>query len=790
MKLKILLVVILFLFSQSSYSQKAAEQFYSFRSNYSSLTKTKQAINSLHFRSLVPLSYTEVATSDVYKNSIFSRSFINGSRTVDLVINKHPDSGYEVFIYGKSGSAVNPDLVTISNSADQIFSSKNNSEAEYAYQVYNCSYISADRAVGMLKGLGYNVVEFSVARGTTENEAIYQPIFDTSVSLPYIIKMLDATKTSLLDPAPTEQMQSNQRVDGSMAAIPEIGGTYLHQSTPGETQQRLLLVYDKNNPEDLQTLLSLLRDKIDQPAKQIVIEALVIEMNVNDVKDLGVEMNWANRNTSAQSSKFDEFGSITPFTFIFERNAQNQSKFTTTVKTLISQGKAEVLSNPSVLVLDGRQARIQIGQQVPVSQSTAIQGSTTQSVSYVPVGIVLNLRPRISEDETDITMQVETIVSAVDKSAVIPTPTGQQTVLLAPTIDNRQVQTFVRVSNNTPFIIGGLISTEKSVKNTGIPILMDIPLVGWIFGSTKDQIVKKEVIIVLTPHIVPLEEKNFSYVIPKDADIFDSFEHTLFRNAYRVRSNDVYDLNFITEALQVKNIQAEFKNKLELNPNLQENKKITGIVKGNIPGEDVLVKRMLWDIVRKLKYYENIPTEKIILFTPEKDPTQFKLTFLEQELNKVGSSSLLLNFQEERLKSSTRPFTQPTANIKSENLKNLTQSGNAYVSELRRLNEDKVLAPVIALNSQSMFGGLTTLDVLKTVLVIRRIIQINSDLKMTIADMYAGKQILFPAVDDLQTRFHVVDGVTAKLFYEVCDYYYAFERKFQSEVNELRATVK
>lgn len=793
----LILIISVTVISVNLYSQKPSEQNH-FRSNYSSLTKTKQAVNSLVYRSLISLSYLEVLSSDNYKTSAFVRSFsksvsANEVRTIDIVINKHPDGGYEIFLYGRSGaSLINPDIAIIASTAEQIFSAKTvSAQEEYAYEVYYCSYISSDRAVGMLKGLGYNVVEFSTSKGSLENETFYQPIFDASISLPYIIKMLDAPKTSLMDPSPSEQMQTSQRNEGSMAGIPEIGGTYLHQATPGETQQRLLLVYDKNELEGLQTLLSLLRDKIDKPARQIVMEALVIEMNMNDVKDLGVETGWSDNNKSVQSSKFDDYGNITPFTFIFEKDAVNQAKFKTTIKTLISQGKAEVLSNPSVLVLDGRQARIQVGQQVPVSQSTSVQGATTQSVSYIPVGIVLNLRPRISEDETEITMQVETIVSAVDKSAVIPTPTGQQSVLLAPTIDNRQVQTFVRISNNTPFIIGGLISSEKSTRQTGIPFLMDIPYVGWIFGSTKDQTIKKEVIIVLTPHIVPVQEKNFSYVIPKDDKIFDSFEHTLFRNAYRVRNNDVYDLNFITEAIQVKKIQKEFTDKVASNPLLENNPSVKNIIKGNIPGEDVLVKRMLWDIVRKLKYYENVPAEKIIIFTPDKDPSQFKLTFLDQELTKLrGSQTLLLNFQKESLTSSSKPFTQPTANLVVDKSKELLQNGNGYVSALRLQNNNKAVAPVIAINSTTMFGGLSTIDVLKAVLVIRRILQLNSDLSLTIAGMYTGKQILFPAVDDLQTRFHVVDGETAELYYDICDYYYSFEKKFQNEINQLRATTK
>ena len=74
-------------------------------------------------------------------------------------------------------------------------------------------------------------------------------------------------------------------------------------------------------------------------------------------------------------------------------------------------GHAEVLSNPSILVLDGRQARIQVGRQVP-NQSTLVQGTQSfASINYIPTGIVLNIRPRITEDGSEVTMQIETIVS-------------------------------------------------------------------------------------------------------------------------------------------------------------------------------------------------------------------------------------------------------------------------------------------------------------------------------------------------------------------------------------------
>ncbi|MDA0986620.1 MAG: hypothetical protein O3A55_03355, partial [Bacteroidetes bacterium] len=159
---------IFFIFlSQLLFSQKPTEQNFHFRSGYKSINKTKQAVNSLVYRSVISLSYNEVQSSDLYKNSVFTRSFQRGgssadNRTIDIVVNQHPDGGYEIFLYGKLGNSTNPDLTTIASNADLIFNPKIiDEEIEQAYQVYYCSYISADRAVGMLKGLGYNVVEFN-----------------------------------------------------------------------------------------------------------------------------------------------------------------------------------------------------------------------------------------------------------------------------------------------------------------------------------------------------------------------------------------------------------------------------------------------------------------------------------------------------------------------------------------------------------------------------------------------------------------------------------------------------
>ena len=220
------------------------------------------------------------------------------------------------------------------------------------------------------------------------------------------------------------------------------------------------------------------------------------------------------------------------------------------LRAIIQNNSTEILSKPSVLVLDGRQARIQVGEQIPISKlpmSSAQDLFVVPDVEYLPVGITLNIRPRISNDNKYVTMQVETIISEVAGGY----SNSQSSVIDAPIINNRKIESFVRLANNTPFIVGGLISNKQSDGKSRIPLLSKIPIIGNLFkqkSSTQDN---REVIIVITPHIIEDNYSEFSKVVPQDSEIFNSFGSILFSNSYRLKESDIFDLDFITESDKV-----------------------------------------------------------------------------------------------------------------------------------------------------------------------------------------------------------------------------------------------
>jgi type II secretory pathway component GspD/PulD (secretin) len=371
----------------------------------------------------------------------------------------------------------------------------------YGFHSYRLSYMQSDRILALLKALGYSTVEYSAGRGESINESIFNT-YQQSYNYPIVVKILDAAKTSLMQPS----------LDGGFnpaSATDRLSGTYLHQSTTGAPEQRLLIIYEKNQPEQLNALLNLMRNEVDVPASQIVIEALVIEIDTTEAKELGLKYNlygkrdshsfdgssldskfnsdqsslfgWnANRVTGKyNSNNYDAYGNFlgnSPVPIYGAMERANPLGFSAELKASVANGTAEVLSNPTILVLDGRQALIRVGTQIPNKTVVQTNYGSQESITYIDTGIVLNIRPRISEDGSEVTMQTETIVSTSRpylNDAANP-----------PEIESKTVQSFVRVADNTPFIIGGLIEKDKTDGRTGIPILSDIPVIGKLFQST------------------------------------------------------------------------------------------------------------------------------------------------------------------------------------------------------------------------------------------------------------------------------------------------------------------
>ncbi len=647
------------------------------------------------------------------------------------------------------------------------------------FEVIKLSYIETDRALGILKTMGYSVVEFKAGKGEIAGENNFTPQFSNKNmdinapgALPIIIKFPDTETISLV-----EKSKSKSASKKSALGV-DLGGVTLDNTTSGAPLQRLLVGYKPGDFNSVARLLDIIQNKIDTPADQIVIEALVLELNSDQLDELGIDFSNAGQGYSAVFPP-PEGGSISPFTVVLDRTLLGSaSNFRANVEALISNKAAEILSKPSVLVLDGRQARIQIGQQIPIAKTTFIDNRTpTKSFDYLPVGIVLNLRPRISADGSRVTIQVETIISETEKRIG---DASNSDVEAAPIINNRKVQSFVRVANNTPFIIGGLINKKTTLNDGGVPILKDLPLIGRLFAISSEQTVKKEVIVVITPHIITDNEDNFSRVIPQDSELFNAFGNRSFPNSYRLQHSDVFDLSFIFESPVFKEIKEEVNKRAEKDKTLLVRDPYKSLIEGKIPGENILVRRMLIDVIERLGYHKNIDPAKVIYFLDsESNPAGFKVSRLAKDIMGMpAGKTLQLSYSVKGKATVQKPFVRPTAETKY-----ITLLSNSYKNVLKGSNK-RGSGP-----SDDVFTILILEDKnerrLYDVLVMKKVLEMNPDLKLTLQYFKPGIEILFPSPDVLLNNNHVVDRDAAKYFYEANDYYGSFEEEFNRSTAEL-----
>jgi general secretion pathway protein D len=160
--------------------------------------------------------------------------------------------------------------------------------------------------------------------------------------------------------------------------------------------------------------------------------------------------------------------------------------------------KVNVISSPSLTVLDKQTATLQIGDQVPVVTQSAVGVLATNapivnSVSYRDTGVILSITPRIHEGGR-VFLKVEQEVSSVGSTTT--------STINSPTIKQRRVKTMVQVKDGEALALGGLIQDQVNDTRNQIPVLGDIPLIGSAFKEKSGTIGKSELIVLITPRVM------------------------------------------------------------------------------------------------------------------------------------------------------------------------------------------------------------------------------------------------------------------------------------------------
>ena len=170
------------------------------------------------------------------------------------------------------------------------------------------------------------------------------------------------------------------------------------------------------------------------------------------------------------------------------------------ISTLASISEVNILSTPLILVTDNTESSIKVGEEWPYTKETTVTttGVPITSVEYREVGILLTVKPHISSTglvKMELTQEI---------SSVLPEAEG---VGGNPAFMKRQAKTSLVVQNGQTVVLGGLFKTEKTRTTSGIPLLKDIPLLGFLFGKKSWETTKTELLIALTPHVIRTREE-------------------------------------------------------------------------------------------------------------------------------------------------------------------------------------------------------------------------------------------------------------------------------------------
>ncbi len=255
-----------------------------------------------------------------------------------------------------------------------------------------------------------------------------------------------------------------------------------------ELDERQNVIVIKGSEEELKNAESLIKN-LDKKLPQVMIEVKVVAVSTDATRDLGIE--W--EQIFAGGIKFGEIS----LGGTFER----LTKLNITLRSMVQKKKAEVLANPKVMTLDGYEATINLADEVPVGESMSVDEATgirTVTPTFKKVGVILRVIPRVNKDKSSLLLELHPEISSItdwlDTEGLI--------VKKIPVIGTRKIDTFVRLKNNEPLVIGGLIKSEDVKELRKIPILGDLPLLGGLFRFVKKTHTESEVIIIIVPHII------------------------------------------------------------------------------------------------------------------------------------------------------------------------------------------------------------------------------------------------------------------------------------------------
>lgn len=244
-------------------------------------------------------------------------------------------------------------------------------------------------------------------------------------------------------------------------------------------------------PSNMLTVVDYITE-LDKPSPQIKISAQLLEIFTNDLEELGINWSAEGTYTTETGRSYQQNGEV-----LTDIDGDVAGRYTikalqkgwsvdAMVEALVSSGKGKIIAHPEITTLENQEARIQMGQKVPVKQ---FDESGNVVIKFEEVGTMLHVTPHITaENQILMHLRPERSTYQFDPNGVI--------------INTSNAETKVIVLNGQTAVIGGLTTQDEVDSEVGIPILKDIPLLGRLFKFTEKRVESRDLVIFVTPTIV------------------------------------------------------------------------------------------------------------------------------------------------------------------------------------------------------------------------------------------------------------------------------------------------
>jgi general secretion pathway protein D len=281
-------------------------------------------------------------------------------------------------------------------------------------------------------------------------------------------------------------------------------------------------------------LQSVIRD-LDTRRKQVFVEAVILEVQVDRLRQIGSDpiqvigsgksgslqgiagLNSAPENLAAIAQTISGAAAGAATGGVSLLNTINVRAF---LQLLLSLTDTNVLSTPQVLAADNQKAKIVVGENrpFPTGQAQGITGGTLVTIERKDVGVTLEITPQVLEDDL-IRLEIKQEITAIQENVAQTIGSGTASIPVGPTTSKRSMETTTIAKDQQTIVIGGLVRDNITISERKVPLLGDIPFLGWLFKFQSRQTEKLNLLVFLTPTLVRDEADMVELNARKSAEL-------------------------------------------------------------------------------------------------------------------------------------------------------------------------------------------------------------------------------------------------------------------------------